>query len=95
MGGPRVADWVHTERVMSGFSGDREAYRAFVESGKGEKEVSPFERAIAGLALGGETFVAKVRELLARRPDSGETPALRGLRRSGRPTLEQVKAAVD
>jgi hypothetical protein len=36
------------------------AIGAYVESGKGEKLISPFEQAVAGLVLGGEEFVARI-----------------------------------
>ncbi len=95
VGGPAVATWVETGRVLGAFKGDRESYRAFVESGKGEKPVDPFERAAARLVLGGEEFVAKVREILKERPASPEEPALIELRRRARASPEEVEAAVE
>jgi hypothetical protein len=51
VGGPQTVDWVRTERVMAHF-GSPEDHRAYVESGRDEEPISPFERATAGLVLG-------------------------------------------
>ena len=50
-----------------------------VESGKGEKPISPFERAFAGLVLGGEAFVQKIRALVEDRKQDAEQPAIGAL----------------
>lgn len=88
------AEWVCTERTLSYFDGDGRRYRAFVEAGKGEKPISPFERAFAGLVLGGEAFVERIRRLTA--DDTGEAakPALAALRRRAAVEPEAVEAAV-
>jgi REP element-mobilizing transposase RayT len=94
VGGPACADWVSTERTLAEFGGDRKAYRAFVEAGRGERAVSPFERAVAGLVLGGEGLVRRVRDLLAGLDDDARL-RLRALRRQGNATPEGVEAAVE
>ncbi len=92
--GPAAVPWVETRTILDGFGGDREAYRAYVEAGKGEKQVSPFERAVAGLVLGGEAFVARARDWLKRRRHTGDQPSLAALRRSGRADPKRVEKAV-
>ncbi|MBI3097151.1 MAG: transposase, partial [Planctomycetes bacterium] len=95
VGGPRAVRWVETRSVLGEFGGDRGKYRAYVEAGKGERPVSPFERAVAGLALGGEAFVRRVRALLKGRVDPGHEPSLAQIRRLGRASPEKVEAAVN
>ncbi len=56
VGVPR-ARWVSTRRTLDNFDGEVEHYRTSVEAGIGEKPVSPFERAVARLVLGGEAVV--------------------------------------
>ena len=58
--------YVDTKTVLAEFGGDPGRYRQYVESGKGEKQISPFERAVASLVLGGESFVAHVRRRASR-----------------------------
>ena len=73
---------------------DRERYRDYVESGNGEELDNPFQRALAGLVLGREEYVIRVRKMLKDRPDPGEQPALREIRRGGKAAPEEVEAAV-
>lgn len=87
--------WVETQRVLDHVGRDAQRYRAYVEAGKGEKPVSPLERAVAGLVLGGDQFVARVRRLLAGRSDSVEVPSLKRLRRTARARIEKVEAALE
>jgi len=94
-GGSCAVDWVTTERVLGEWDGDRASYRRYVEEGEGAKPVSPFDRATARLALGGEAFVARIRKLLDKRPDHPEIPALRALRKTARPAPERVEEAVE
>ena len=75
--GSACVPWVSTERTLKEFDGDRERYRRWIETGKGEKTISPFERAVAGLVLGGDAFVARVTDLLNKRVGSAEEPSLR------------------
>lgn len=83
VGGRSVVDWVDRSTTLAAFQGDRKKYKAFVEAGKGEKLVSPFERATASLVLGAESFVEKVRVMLRGLDESLEQPALKELSRLG------------
>ena len=65
-----------------------------MESGKGQKAVNPFERAVAGLALGGEEFVGRVRKMLRWRRATADEPSIAGLRRSGKADPRSVEEAV-
>jgi len=94
VGGSPCVPWVSTGRVLEAFKGDRTAYRRWVESARGEKAVSPFERAVAGLILGSTSFISKVKEMIAERPKTPEEPSLRNLARQGAPAPELVEAAV-
>jgi putative transposase len=95
VGGPAVVDWVQTKRVLAHFS-DSLAYRAYVESGRDEDPISPFERATAGQVLGSPAYVQQIRELEKKlRPSRGAT-GRRALRRSApMPGQELIRAAVD
>ena len=94
VGGPAAVDWVDTGEVLEAFGGNRGAYRAYVESGKGQKAVNPFERAVAGLVLGGDEFVGRVRKLLRGRRATADEPSIAGLRRSGKADPRRVEEAV-
>ncbi len=94
VGGPAVASWVDTSAVMSRFDDDPAAYRAHVEDGRGERPVSPFDRAVAGLALGSAAFVARVTRIVDGRPDNPDEPMLRGLRRQSMAEPELVERAL-
>ena len=60
-----MAAWVETSLVLADFGADAAKYRGYVEAGQGERQISPFERAVAGLVLGGEAFVKRVVDLPA------------------------------
>jgi putative transposase len=94
VGGPSVAPFVEIGVVLGEFGGDRARYRRYVEAGKGEKLVSPFDRAVAGLVLGGEDFVARIRKRVGRLADKGDQPTLRRMKRLGKSEPERVEAAV-
>lgn len=94
VGGPAAVDWVTTKTVLKRFGNRRDRHQAYVEAGKGEKPVSPFERAIAGVALGTEEFVARIRDIVKMESPSGERPSLRELRRLGKASPEAIEAAV-
>ena len=94
VGGPKRVPWVETREVLGEFGGKRDRYRAYVEAGKGERQVSPFERAVAGLALGSEEFLGRVRKWVSRMRDRGDQPALRELAREGKARPEQIEAEV-
>jgi len=95
VGGRAVVPWVKTDLVLSGFGGERKRYRAYVEAGRGEKQVSPFERAVAGLVLGGEDFVAMVRRRLKDRQPNQDEPSLTALLRTQRTSAARVEEAVE
>ena len=81
VGGQSVVPWVEVDTVLESFGGDGRAYRKYCESGKGEKQVSPFERAVAGLVLGGEAFVQRIGELVKGTADASDQPSRRALER--------------
>ena len=100
LGKPAVP-WVTVDTVLGelGASGippkaRRNAYREYVESGKGEKPISPFERATAGLALGGESFVAWVKEQLSGRALNQDEPSLKRFRALGLVSPARIEESV-
>ena len=93
--GRTVAPWVETRLVLAGCRGDRRQYQAYVEAGKGEKQISPFERAVAGLALGGEEFLARLLKRVQGRKTSVDEPSLARLQRLGRADPALVEEAVE
>ncbi len=96
LGGPAVVSWVDTHPVLAAFpAGGRKHYRSYIESGRGEKPVDPFERATAGLVLGGVAFVAKIRRMARALADDREIPSLLKLKRADRPSTEEVETAVE
>lgn len=92
---PACVPWVATRSTLEAVGGDPARYQQWVESKKGVKPVSPFDKAVAGLVLGGETLVARVKSLLRGRAPSSEEPSLRRLA-PPRPTipLDLVDACV-
>ena len=94
MGGPGVVDWVATGRTLEFFHSP-DHYRAFVESGRDEMPLSPFERAKAGLVLGGERFVEGVKKMLKESCHDHAAARLRALARTQvSPAPEGVREAV-
>jgi hypothetical protein len=93
VGGPVMTDWVSTARVLSHFAGPNE-YRQYVESGRDEAPVSPFERARAGLVLGSEPFVKRIRDMAQAMQNARRVSGPRTLRRTeagpGRALVEAV-----
>ena len=87
--------WVETSSVLGMFDGDTKAYREYVEAGKGEKAVNPFERAVAGIALGAEGFVSKIRSLASGVVSPQQVPALRELERLAALSPAVIEAAVE
>ena len=77
--------WVDYEPVLMEFGGDtpagRRAYRRYVAEGLGREIDSPLSRAVHGLVLGSDAFVAKIRRMLGDRADEADLPALRRLKR--------------
>lgn len=95
VGGPAAVPWVETRGILEDFGGDPGLYRAYVEAGKGERQVSPFERAIAGLVLGGEAFVASALARLKGRKPASDQPSLAAMRRLGRADPTVVEESVN
>jgi len=93
--GVSPVDWVVTEKTLSQFDGSRESYREFVEAGRGEKPVSPFERAYAGLVLGGEAYIEKIRAMTRGLLGNSEQPALGEMQRPAKAEAEVVESLVD
>ena len=81
----RRPGWLCYERVLAEFGGDsaagRRAYRHYVGEAVGAKLDSPLSRAVHGLVLGSDAFVAKVRRMLTGRAEEVELPDLRRLKR--------------
>jgi len=95
VGGPAAVDWVCTERILAHF-GSPEEYRAYVESGRDEKPISPFERATAGLVLGSPAFVERIRALEKGLRPVRDLTGRRALRQSGDlASYELLSAAVE
>ena len=93
--GPACVPWVAMEKTMEAFNGDRGLYREWIESGKGEKAISPFERAAAGLVLGSQALVDRVKGILAGRPISSGEPSLMCLSSAcDRPLPELIETRV-
>ena len=88
---------VDYERVLAEFGGDdpagRRRYRQYVAEGVGRALDSPLSKALHGLVLGSDRFVAKVRGLLAGRDADGEVPTLGALCRQA--DLGDVIAAAE
>ena len=89
-------EWVTYERVLGEFvrqrGGARRAYSHFVRQALGERTASPFDRAVGGVVLGSQAFLARIRGLLSDVADDGEVPQLSRLK--VRPSLEAIAAAV-
>ena len=94
MSGVPRCDSVATEKTLSSFGGSSQRYRAFVESGNGEAPVSPFERAFAGLVLGGDAFIQRIRKITAMIPPNAEQPSLTRMQEGGLATPEEIEALV-
>lgn len=92
---PACVPWIVTEKIVAAFDGDRRRYREWVESGKGEKSINPFERAVAGLVLGSEALVARVRGILEGRPTGLDEPSAKRLcTAASKPAPEVIEAQV-
>jgi REP element-mobilizing transposase RayT len=90
-------DWVTYERVLLDFgpgnlAACRRRYRRYVEIGVDEATASPLADAVAGLIVGSEDFVGRIRALLRGRAADRAVPALDQLR--VRPSMECIIARV-
>ena len=92
----RRLGWVCYDRVLAEFGGDtaagRRAYRQYIAEGLGRPLDSPLAKAVHGLVLGSDAFVAKVRRLVKQQADDEELPGLRRLKRPA--DMTAVVAAV-
>jgi len=97
VGSASSPDWLTRKRILRSAGGRSEsdqmkAYREYVEQAIREGlPPSPWERLEAGIVLGGDHFVRRIRERLRGNPR--EQPQLRDLQ--ARPKLEDVIAAVE
>ena len=95
VGGPTAVDWVTTERVMAHFESAK-AYRSYVERGRGEEPISPFERATAGLVLGSPAFVERIQTLEKAMRPTREASGRRALRQSAPSApYEMIRSTVE
>jgi REP element-mobilizing transposase RayT len=88
-------DWVTYERVLLDFgpgnmAACRRRYRQYVETGADEPAAAPWTEAVAGLILGSEDFVKRIRDVLSGRAADRAVPTLDRLR--ARPSLESIVA---
>jgi hypothetical protein len=90
--------WLHREFILSFFASNEKTaqkrYRDFVEGQAGRECPNPFEHVTASTVLGGESFVAWVREKFLKEAQADrELPAVRQL--AGRPGFEAIRSAVE
>jgi len=95
VGGPRTVPWIKTDLVLGELGGGRDKYRRYVEAGKRERLIDPFDRAVAGLALGDEEFVKRIARIVKGMEDHGDQPALRALRRECMADPHKVEELVE
>ncbi len=88
--------WVTYGRVLGEFDRDattaRRGYARFVRAAIDDPPPSPLAGAFGGLLVGSQRFVAKMRHLLADRPDDQALPELAPLK--PRPSLSVIREAV-
>ncbi len=92
----RQLPWVEYARVLREFGRReqpaREAYRRFVMSGVQEPPARPWNEAVAGLVVGGEQFVGRIRRMISGQSKNRDLPASKQLRQ--RPKLRHIIQAV-
>jgi len=92
----RALPWVTYSSVLGEFGRDpgpaRRAYSRFVWAGIGEWPKSPFSQAVAGLVVGSDAFLARIRRLVEDQPADRDQPELQRVR--GRPSLERIVTVV-
>ncbi|MHC5037393.1 MAG: transposase [Planctomycetota bacterium] len=88
--GKPVVSWIQTSRVLRelevGTLSKKAAsarFRKYTEEAKGREVFNPFDRAVAGLALGSEAFVGWMKERLGERKVNEDEPSLRQIRFQG------------
>lgn len=94
--GARRLPWVTYSRVLGEFGRNAERamreYRQFVAAGVGAMPPCPWAESVAGLVVGGERFVERIRGMLGKRKVEPSLSSLEVLRL--RPTLERIVAVV-
>lgn len=92
----RALAWVDYRAVLGEFARQeaaaRRAYRRFVRAGVDQPPSSPWKKAIGGLILGSEAFVARIRKSLDNRSEDASLPELGRLRE--RPSLDRILEVV-
>jgi putative transposase len=90
-----VPDYLTVDWVLGQFSAKKTAarsrYRKFVAEGM-VREMQPWKEVVGQVFLGGESFVARMEELLGNRREIGEIP--RAQRYPGRPPLRMLFADI-
>lgn len=81
-------DWVDTKYVLGALNCGTgaaaiEVYRRYMSEGMKDDLGDPFQRAVAKLVLGGESFVQTVRRLLKDHPNVEDLPSLKEIRKIG------------
>jgi len=94
--GTQRLPWVTYRRVLGEFGRNveqaRREYRRFVAAGVGVMPPCPWADAVAGLVVGGERFVERIRGMLGNRKADRSLSSLEVLR--SRPSLERIVAVV-
>ena len=79
----KAPDWLDWTTVVlehcTSLSAARRAYRRFVEAGIDQSSKSPLESAYGGMLLGSDSWVEKMRAMLASQEDDPNVPARRRL----------------
>jgi hypothetical protein len=93
----RPPEWLEARRVLAKFHPEDHAaacreYRVFIAAGAGGLP-DPFENAIAGVYLGSESFMERVRELTKQRTWTSNHST--GQRNAAVPTVDEVRNGVE
>lgn len=88
--------WLEKDLVLGYFGSNlseaRVRYIEYVNEAVGKDIANPFNKTDAGLILGSEDFIARIKRIhLQGRPKNREIPAIRGLR--DKPSLEDIHCA--
>jgi putative transposase len=90
-------EWLHQELVLGFFDntqlGARHNYRKFVEIAIGQKNESPWSNIMHSTFLGGQEFIAQIKEKhIGEDKSASDIPALKSLK--SRPSMEQIQKEV-
>jgi len=89
-----VVDWVYSKRVLAE-AGGLDRYKAFMESGLEVDDISPFERATAGIFFGDKQFVKTMRALIPQPRRLGDLSHYASLNRLRPPPTGYLVSIVD